>query len=99
EQIRPSGTFKSGGQSVPIRNIIDCDCIRETNSSINKKYAVMVFCSSIFSGCRESFLHSLFLCLNTFSSFLSTLIEKMKKERSLMMGALKHHRDERVTVL
>src|SRR6476619_8167869 len=50
----------------------------------------------VFSGCGESLLHSLFLCLNLFLCVNTD--KKEEKERFLMMGALKNHRDERVSV-
>jgi transposase len=49
-----------------------------------------------FTGCGESLLHSLFLCLNLFLCVNTD--KKEEKERFLMMGALKNHRDERVSV-
>ncbi|WP_160309375.1 hypothetical protein, partial [Bacillus anthracis] len=49
-----------------------------------------------FSGCGESLLHSLFLCLNLFLCVNTD--KKEEKERFFMMGALKNHRDERVSV-
>ncbi|MEB8659527.1 hypothetical protein P4H04_32215, partial [Bacillus cereus] len=48
------------------------------------------------SGCGESLLHSLFLCLNLFLCVNTD--KKEEKERVFMMGALKNHRDERVSV-
>ncbi|WP_240671830.1 transposase, partial [Bacillus thuringiensis] len=48
------------------------------------------------SGCGESLFHSLFLCLNLFLCVNTD--KKEEKERFLMMGALKNHRDERVSV-
>ncbi|WP_460230385.1 hypothetical protein, partial [Bacillus cereus] len=43
-----------------------------------------------FSGCGESLLHSLFLCLNLFLCVNTD--KKEEKERFFMMGALKNHR-------
>ncbi|WP_151524814.1 hypothetical protein, partial [Bacillus cereus] len=51
---------------------------------------------AVFSGCGESLLHSLFLCLNLFLCVNTD--KKEEKERVFMMGALKNHRDERVSV-
>ncbi|MGX5437424.1 hypothetical protein ACWKT4_06520, partial [Bacillus thuringiensis] len=48
------------------------------------------------SGCGESLLYSLFLCLNLFLCVNTD--KKEEKERVFMMGALKNHRDERVSV-
>ncbi|MCU5488912.1 hypothetical protein OCA95_20975, partial [Bacillus cereus] len=42
----------------------------------------------IFSGCGESLLHSLFLCLNLFLCVNTD--KKEEKERVFMMGALKN---------
>ncbi|MGZ9641651.1 hypothetical protein ACXX4E_11835, partial [Bacillus cereus] len=49
---------------------------------------------TVFPGCGESLLHSLFLCLNLFLCVNTD--KKEEKERVFMMGALKNHRDERV---
>ncbi|MDM5258152.1 hypothetical protein, partial [Bacillus toyonensis] len=46
--------------------------------------------SGIFSGCGESLLHSLFMCLNLFLCVNTD--KKEVKERFFMMGALKNHR-------
>ncbi|WP_142285677.1 hypothetical protein, partial [Bacillus thuringiensis] len=51
---------------------------------------------SFLPGCGESLLHSLFLCLNLFLCVNTD--KKEEKERVFMMGALKNHRDERVSV-
>ncbi|WP_210734199.1 hypothetical protein, partial [Bacillus cereus] len=57
-------------------------------NNINKKTASK---NAVFlSGCGESLLHSLFLCLNLFLCVNTD--KKEEKERFFMMGALKNHR-------